>query len=251
MAVGHTTKTRPSSRKLLADVVRDKLRQSLLTGVFPPGGKLPPEDVLTEQYQVSRVTLREAVRGLVEEGFLSRQQGLGTYATRRPRLRNNLDLNFGVTHLIQNLGMKPGNKDARVREEMPTRKVSRALAIDPTEPVAVLERVRTADGQPIVCSVEYMPKAILVNGIEELEHLSGSLYDLFAKLGRPIHHGVATIKPVLADTKIAQNLLVKPGSLLLYLEQIDYAEDDQPQLFSLEWYSTEDLAFTVYRKGPQ
>jgi DNA-binding GntR family transcriptional regulator len=249
--IGHAAQGRGTGRKLLADVVRDKLHQSLASGVFPPGSKLPSEDVLAEQYQVSRVTLREAVRGLVEEGYLSRQHGLGTYATRRPRLSNNLDVNFGVTHLIQSLGMTPGNKDARVREEMPSRKVSRALALDPAEPVAVLERIRTADGQPVVWSVEYMPKAVLVNGIEDLEQLPGSLYDLLGNLGHPIHHGIATIKAVLADTKSAQSLLIKPGSPLLYLEQIDYGKDDRPKIFSLEWYPTDDLEFTVYRKGPE
>ncbi len=251
MGIGQAAQGRATGRKLLADIVRDKLRQALASGVFPPGSKLPSEDVLVEQYQVSRVTLREAVRGLVEEGYLSRQHGLGTYATRRPRLSNNLDVNFGVTHLIQSLGMTPGNKDARVHEEMPSRKVSRALALDPAEPVAVLERVRTADGQPVVWSVEYIPKAVLVNGIEDLEHLAGSLYDLLAKLGHPVHHGIGTIKAVLADTKIARNLLVEPSSPLLYLEQIDYGKDDRPRLFSLEWYSTGDLEFTVYRKGPE
>jgi DNA-binding GntR family transcriptional regulator len=207
--------------------------------------------MLAEQYQVSRVTVREAVRGLAEEGYLSRQHGLGTYATRRPRLSNNLDVNFGVTHLIQSLGMTPGNKDAQVREEIPSRKVSRALALDPAEPVAVLERLRTADGQPVVWSVEYIPKAALVNGIGDLEQLPGSLYDLLGKLGHPVHHGIGTIKAVLADKKIAEKLLVKPGSPLLYLEQVDYGKDDRPQIFSLEWYSTDNLEFTVYRKGPE
>jgi GntR family transcriptional regulator len=245
----NTTRLKPNARKLLPDMVRDRLRQSLLMGVFPPGSKLPTEDELAERYQVSRMTLREGVRGLVEEGFLTRQAGVGTYVTRRPRVVNNLDLNFGVTHMIQNLGMQPGVRDVRVRQELPVRKVSRALAIAPEEPVAVLERVRTADGQPIVYSVEYMPKAILVNGIEELERLSGSLYNLMARLGHPIHHGVATIKPALADSKLAHDLLVEEGSLLLHLEQTDYSENDQPQLFSLEWYTAEESTFSIYRKG--
>lgn len=243
-------KTRPSPRKLLADVVRDNLRHSLLTGVFPSGSKLPTEDQLAKQYQVSRMTVREGVRGLVEEGYLTRQAGSGTYVTRRPRVLNNLELNFGVTCMIQNLGMKPGARDARVREELPTRRVSRALAIDPEEPVVVLERVRTADGQPIVYSVEYMRKAILVNGIDRLAQLSDSLYNLLERLGHPIHHGVATIKPALADSRLAGDLLVEQGTLLLYLEQIDYSANDQPLLYSLEWYLADESAFTVYRKGP-
>ena len=86
-----------NARPLLADVVRDGLRRAVITGTWPPGDRLPNEDALGGQYSVSRATIREAVRGLVEEGYLSRRQGSGTYVTARPLLRNSLDTNFSYT----------------------------------------------------------------------------------------------------------------------------------------------------------
>ncbi|MEW6636001.1 MAG: GntR family transcriptional regulator [Actinomycetota bacterium] len=237
-------------RKLLTDVVRDELRRDLLSGTYSPGDKLPAEPDLAASYGVSRITLREAVRGLVEEGYLSRQHGLGTYVTKKPRLRNNLDTNFGVTQLIRSMGFTPGNEDVRVSEEPSTEAVARALALEPGHPVARLERLRTADGDPIVYSVEFMPMEILPRGLEDLRGLSGSLYELLADLGHPVDHGIASIKPVLADREMARRLKTKPDHPLLLLEQVDYGPGDRPELFSREWYSCEELEVTVYRKGP-
>lgn len=237
-------------RKLLTDVVRDELRQDLLSGSYSPGDKLPAEPELAAAYGVSRITLREAVRGLVEEGYLSRQHGVGTYVTKKPRLRNNLDANFGVTQLIRSMGLTPGNEGVRISEEAATDVVARALAVKPGQAVARLERVRTANGNPIVYSVEFITMAALGNDLDVLRNLSGSLYELLADLGHPVNHGVVSIRPVLADYEMSKRLGVDSGAPLLYMEQVDYGTGDRPELFSLEWYGGEELEVVVYRKGP-
>ena len=221
-----------------------------MSGSYAPGDKLPAEPELAAAYGVSRITLREAVRGLAEEGYLSRQHGIGTYVTKKPRLRNNLDANFGVTQLIRSMGLTPGNQDVRISEEAATDVVARALAVEPGQPVARLERVRTADGNPIVYSEEFIPMASLGGNLHALRRLAGSLYELLANLGHPVDHGVVSIRPVLADQEISQRLGVKKGAPLLHMEQVDYGPGDRPELLSLEWYGGEDLEVVVYRKGP-
>ena len=237
-------------RKLLTDVVRDDLRRDLLSGSYAPGDKLPAEPELAAAYGVSRITLREAVRGLVEEGYLSRRHGVGTYVTKKPRLRNNLDANFGVTQLIRNMGLTPGNEDIRISEEAATDVVARALAVEPGQPVVRLERMRTANGNPIVYSVEFLPMASLGRDLEVLRRLSGSLYELLADLGHPVDHGVVSISSVLADDEMSKRLGVETGAPLMHMEQIDYGTGDRPELFSLEWYGGKELEVVVYRKGP-
>jgi GntR family transcriptional regulator len=245
-------KHRPNKRVRapLQDVVRDGLRQSIAEGEYRPGDRLPSESELAERFEVSRLTLREAVRGLVTEGYVTRRQGLGTFVTKRPRLRNNLDENFGVTHFIEALGMTPGNRDVDILEEEASDRVAAALDLEPGSPVIRVDRVRTADGDPIVCSTEYIPSHCVPNGAGDLEGLEASLYDLLADLGHPVSHGVATIKSVVADRELARRLSVRAGAPVLYLEQIDYGRDDAPTLFALEWYDSEDVEVTVYRKGP-
>jgi GntR family transcriptional regulator len=242
--------SRRNNRRLLTDLVRDRLRESILTGTYSPGDKLPPEPELADAYSVSRVTLREAVRGLVEEGYLRRKHGLGTYVTEKPRLRNNLDVNFGPTQLIQSMGMTPGNRDVDIRQEEASERVARALALERGTPVSRIERVRTADGDPIVYSIEFIPMGLLDEGVGALKRLSGSLYEFLSDLGYRVHHAVATIEPVVATEELAGKLEVEPGEPLLHFAQADYGEGGKPYLFSLEWYRSEAVQVTVYRRGP-
>ena len=102
------------ARKRLSFRVQDELLSRIASGRIPPGSKLPPEPALAEELGVSRPTLREALRSLEEDGFVTRTSGAGTYATHRPRLRNNLDVNFGVTEAIRAAGMEPGTNESAV-----------------------------------------------------------------------------------------------------------------------------------------
>ncbi len=60
------------NRPLLPDVVRSELRRAIIEGEFPPGSRLPNEEALCVRFGVSRITLREAVRGLIEDGYVIR-----------------------------------------------------------------------------------------------------------------------------------------------------------------------------------
>ena len=92
-----------------------------ITGGYEPGSKLPNEDALAERFGVSRATIREASRGLVEEGYLVRRQGSGTFVTARPLLRNSLDTNFSYTAYLESTGVRAGRRILGLREVPLTR----------------------------------------------------------------------------------------------------------------------------------
>lgn len=235
-------------RRLLVDVVRDNLRDRILAGDYDPGDQLPPEGELAEQYEVSRLTLREAVRGLAEEGFVSRQQGTGTYVTGVPRLQNNLSENFGVTDLISRLGLKPGGKILDVSIEPASDRVARAIDVKPHDAVTRLERLRTAQGDPIVYSIEYVARDVEADAATLKSH-GGSLYGLLSAAGIELHHAVAKLKALAADEKLADRLRISAGDPLLFMEQVDYDSADQPHLLALEWYRADLVELSVYRRG--
>ena len=136
---------RALARPLLADVVRDGLRRAVITGGYEPGSKLPNEDALADQFAVSRATIREAVRGLVEEGYLVRRQGSGTFVTARPLLRNSLDTNFSYTAYLESTGVRAGRRILGLRTVPADEDVAEHLLIEVGVPVVELTRVRTAD----------------------------------------------------------------------------------------------------------
>jgi GntR family transcriptional regulator len=238
------------ARKRLSFRVRDDLLSRISTGRIPPGSKLPPEPELAEEMGVSRPTLREALRSLEEDGFVTRTRGAGTYATHRPRLRNNLDVNFGVTEAIRAAGMEPGTSQGAVHTDGAADDEAASLDLHPGDPVVRLERVRTADGAPVVLSVDVVSAARVAATELSSMPLDGSVYELFERHGTPVEHGVVTVEPARADRGLAKRLGVKSGASLLYLRQIDYGREGEPLLLSHEHHLAEAFEFTVVRRGP-
>ncbi len=230
--------------------VRDELAGRITSGAIPPGSRFPPEPQLAEDLGVSRATLREALRSLEEDGFVTRRRGAGTFATHRPRLRNNLDVNFGVTEAIRASGMRPGAVDIKVSIAPSSVHEAAALDIEPGEPVVTVERVRTADERRVVFSRDVVARSLV--GEDVLEQLEdGSVYDLLESAAHvAIQHGVVTIEPMAADRALARKLKIPVGSLLLYLRQVDYDRGGDPVLLSHEYHLGDAFEFTVVRRGP-
>jgi GntR family transcriptional regulator len=232
--------------------VREDLVQRIEAGEWRPSERLPSEPDLAASLGVSRATLRDALRSLEEDGFVTRVQGSGTFVTHRPRLRNNLDVNFGVTDLIRSMGMRPGTEEARTFEARATTEEARRLAIPADSAVGCLERVRTADGRPVVFSIDVVPGWLLGHSWAFLERTrTGSVYHLLEReLGVVIRQGVATIQPANADAGLAARLQVPAGTLLLYLLQVDYDLEGRPVLLSHEHHLADAFEIAVVRRGP-
>lgn len=236
-------------RPPLGDAVRDDLRRLILDGSFPAGSRLPSEPDLCDQYNVSRITLREAVQGLVQEGYLIRRQGSGTYVTRRPSLRNSLDQNFSYTEYLERAGIRAGKKILSARAIEADAATAAALSIDPGVRVVEIRRLRTADRVPAVYSVDAIP-ADIVSLSGDRRALQGSLYRLLAERGHAVDHGEAVVAPAVAEGEVAELLEVAPGALLQHLEQVDYDAAERPVMYSLEWHVPSVFEVRVYRRGP-
>ena len=232
--------------------VQDELKQRIDRGELPAGTQLPSEPELAAELQVSRATLREALRAMELEGLLRRRQGSGTFIADHPRMANSLDVNFGVTDAIQAAGMTAGIADGRTWVEPAAAGEAALLELEPGQDVLVIERVRTAEGKPVVLSRDLFPSR-LVEGRDRVvqEMLERSIYDVLERdLGIVIHHGVARFRPVRADHAVAGRLGVPRGELLLYLWQVDYAQDGTPVISSHEFHLADAFDFTVVRRGP-
>jgi GntR family transcriptional regulator len=236
--------------KRLSFRVRDEIANRIDSGRIPRGSKLPPEPALAEELGVSRPTLREALRSLEEDGFVTRTRGAGTYATHRPRLQNNLDVNFGVTEAIRAAGMTPGTSETAVHTEGATDGQAAALDLRPGDPVVILERVRTADLRPVVFSRDVL-SVTTISAVElAAMQLDGSVYALLESHGHTVAHGVVHIEPRRADRALARRLGVKSGALLLVLVQVDYGREGDPVLLSEEFHLADAFEFSVIRRGP-
>ena len=244
-----STRARPRLRSVS---VQDELKQRIDRGELAAGARLPSELDLAAELQVSRATLREALRAMELEGLLRRRQGSGTFVAEHPRMASSLDVNFGVTDAIRAAGMTAGIAQARHWVEPAPAGEAALLELEPGQDVLVIERVRTAEGKPVVLSRDLVPDRLVGGNDRAVQGmLERSIYDVLERdLGIVISHGVARFRPVRAGHAVAARLGVPRGELLLYLWQVDYAEEGTPVISSHEFHLADAFDFTVVRRGP-
>jgi GntR family transcriptional regulator len=161
-------------------------------------------------------------------------------------------VNFGVTEAIRAAGMRAGIANGRHWVEPASAAEAARLELEPGQDVLVVERVRTAEDKPVVLSRDVVPSRLVGDHAQVVEQmLHASIYEVLERdLGVVIHHGVARFRPVRADHAVAGRLGVPRGELLLYLWQVDYAEDGAAVLSSHEFHLADAFDFTVVRRGP-
>ncbi|WP_376795915.1 GntR family transcriptional regulator [Thermogemmatispora sp.] len=241
------------ARRALASQVRQRLRILISTGIYPPGSRLPNEGELAEALGVSRTTLREALQGLAEEGLILRRHGHGTFVNQYPQqLTTSFDRNFSIGDLIRAGGHRSTTRDIVIQTRPAQSYVATRLSLLPEDEVLVIERVFLADQRPVAFSVDCLPAILLAEANYELTDLYGdSLHAFLAqRLGLTVHHGIAQLRPLLAESWLAQKLDLSSGTPLLYLEQVDYTLEQRPVLFSQAYHVADALEFIVYRRGP-
>ncbi|MEA2519150.1 MAG: GntR family transcriptional regulator [Chloroflexota bacterium] len=238
----------------LASRVREEVRDRIRDGRFSDGLQLPPEIELASSLGVSRTTVREALLQLEQEGLLIRRHGHGTFVRSSARLRGSLNANLSATEVIRGHGMEPGTSHARVERRTAPAGVADQLGLAAGAEVIHLERVRTADGRPVIFTIDMLPARLFADSDVDPDVLLDpalSLYRLYAeRLGRSITDGQASIRLARADELVAERLAVPVGSPILCLEQVDATAEGEPVLFSIESYVADTFEFSIHRRGP-
>lgn len=148
--------------------------EALIDRDLMPHAKLPTERALAEQFSINRLTVRQVLQRLEQEGRIYRSQGSGTFVA-EPHVAKALELTSFTADMIGR-GLVPGSRLIGAVSEPAGVKVGFALGISPLSPVVRIDRLRTGDGSPMCIERSYHPEE-LVSGILHKD-LTGSLYEL-------------------------------------------------------------------------
>jgi GntR family transcriptional regulator len=226
--------------------MREELLAELLDGTYPSGVKLPNEDELAERSGVSRATVREAVGGLVEAGYLTRRHGSGTFVAGTLPRRHALDASVSYTSMIREAGMKPGIVVLDRSEHGASAEEAEQLRVEEGEALLTVERIRTADGRPVVYSVDRLPRGLAPSDTAELD---ASLYSVLERGGHAVQSASARLMPVVAEDRLADLLQVERGTPLLHIDQIDFDGFGHPVMLSAEWHVADAFEMHVNRRA--
>ncbi|MFO8068948.1 MAG: GntR family transcriptional regulator [Alkalibacterium sp.] len=205
--------------------MHNELRQKVLSKEWEKGKKIPSERMLATEFNVSRMTARQAVSSLVEEGLLERKQGAGTFVA-SDKIREKLSGIPSFTETIEKLGKNPSSKLVSFYIKHASESEAEKLQIRQDEEVLIMERIRYADDTPLCFEVATIPYHI-VNGIDK-EDLKQHLYQSLADIGYHVARAEQVISATWASEYVADMLKVKRESPILRLKQVSYTQEETP-----------------------
>ena len=226
-----------------------ELKEKIEAGVYQEQQPIPSEPELAKQYEVSRMTARQAINELVYEGVLYRIKGKGTFVNYQKYEKSIHGLTSFSEDMIQK-GFSPSslliNKSVILANEL----IASKLQIKPKEPVIELKRVRLADDEPMALEFVYLPAAIIKELPENIGSIS--LYDYIEKeLGLMIDYSIQEIEAICLEEEISHYLKVEPSSPCLLICLQSYLKNGQIFEYVESYYRADRYKFIqpAYRKG--
>ncbi len=207
--------------------IREDLRELIDSGQLRPGDRLGSERELSEHYGVSSITVKRAVLDLAGDGLLYRVPGKGTFVS-QPKMERDLSRLTSFTEEMLHHGLKPNSRVLDARIILASGSVAKNLDLSPGEKVIALERVRFANGEPLMLEKTFLPDRLFPDLLSE-DLATQSLYHFITeKYGVTLVKARETIEPVIISDKEAHNLAVEAGAPGLLLELIAYTEGGEP-----------------------
>lgn len=217
--------------KNLAVPLYHQLKCIMLTAIdegrLQPGEQLPSEAQLAGKYGISKITVRQALQELSYLGYVSRQQGKGTFVS-KPKLDQGPRELLSFTEEMRRHNMISASRvlERAVTEADP--RVAEALQIEPGARVFRIKRLRLADGEPMGVQTAYIPVE-LANGLEREALEDVSLYWLLqTRHGLQPARARETHLAVPADAQVAELLGVDVGVPVFAAERVTFLPEGKP-----------------------
>ena len=230
--------------------LKEIMRERVQSDEWKPGDLIPSERELSEKYGISRMTARQAITELVNEGLFYREQGKGTFVSQR-KITQQLIRLTGFTEDIKARGQKPGTKVLSAQMFPADETTAEKLRIDPGTLIFRLQRLRLADDEPLAIELSQ----INFKGCERLleEDLEqNSLYRLLeTKYGIPLMEADQELEAGLAGNEEVQLLKISLGRPVLFTRRITYTERNQPIEYAKAVYCGNKYIFHTHLKRDQ
>ncbi|WP_199617456.1 GntR family transcriptional regulator [Paenibacillus alkalitolerans] len=228
--------------------VKQQIVKLIEQGVYNAGEQLPSEIQMAKRFHVSRETFRDAIKMLEAEGRLLVKHGVGTFVIDPlPPIASNLERLSGSGEMIRLAGLTESESLISLANSPCPDEVAVKLGIRSGEEATVLQRIRNANGEPVMLSVNYLPVSVV-----------GDLFDRVPFSGSLLHfvENHLSVKIVKADTEITvplhidrncQQLLLHPQTTVLLLKQVHYDELNRPLFYSLDYMRNDIFSFHIRR----
>ncbi len=223
--------------------IEEQLKQQIQQGDFPIGTAIPSERELTERFDVSRMTVRQSITNLVNDGLLYREKGRGTFVA-SPKVEQPLNGLTSFTEDMQSRGLVPSSKLIGFEILEPDSDIAEELQLADGDPVYFVERIRFADDKPMAIERTYLPVGRFPN--LDRDSFQGSLYAMIENEQQlKISRATQRMEAGLVKKEDADLLQIKPPAAILMIERISYLADGQPFEVVRSTYRADRYKFTT------
>ncbi len=229
------------SQSPLYQQLMTRLKNDIVAGVYPAGGRIPSEQLLCETYGVSRVTVRKAMLDLVQEGLLVRRQGKGTFVADE-RIQRNLHQITSFSNACREMGHTASAKLVSAQMEEATPDDVEKLCVPPDGKVLEICRVRLSDGEPVMLEINRFPERYAYLREENAE---ASLYEQLRRRGIIPTSAAHDISLGHATPMVSKHLNTGQGDALLLLDELVLDQHGEPLHSSRQWIRGDKFTFRI------
>ncbi|ABI87515.1 UTRA domain protein [Burkholderia ambifaria AMMD] len=217
----------PLSAAPLYVQIKDTLRARILDGTYAPHSRMPSEHELCAMFDVSRITVRQALGDLQKEGLLFKLHGKGTFVS-KPKAFQNVTSLQGFAEAMSSMGYEIVNQLRSVRTVKADRHLATKLNVPEGAPLVEIHRVRLLNREPVSLEQTWVPEALG----KRLAGADLATRDIFLILendcGVPLGHADVSIDAILADDEIVDALRVEESSPVLRIERLTHDASGTP-----------------------
>jgi len=215
--------------------IKDILRERILDGTYKPHERVPSESGMSNIFGASRITVRQALSDLQNEGLIFRIPGKGTFVAKAKAFQQLMQLE-GFAEAMLRMGYEIYNKVTSHKSVAASLAVAQKLALEPGVPVTEIKRVRHLNREPLSMEVTYLPEEIG----ERLRNIDLPNRDIFLVLendyGIALGHADLQIDAMLADHNLANLLKMEEGSPVLRMERLTHTAAGKPLDFEYLYF---------------
>lgn len=210
--------------------VAEHLRTRILDGTIPSGSRVPSERVLSEQFSVSRVTVRQAMKDLEANGLLEvvggvrwvRSEPPAEGARRRGAIEEGATGLVSFSHLAEANGLTATSQVVSLTTRPASLDEADQFSIAPGAPLVELVRLRSLDGIAVLLDFSVIPET-LAPGIASVDFTDASLYTVLSdRYGLSAVSAECAIEARSATPELAAHLGLAPGDPVLQIDQTTY-----------------------------
>lgn len=223
--------------------IEEQIKRQIENGEFQAHDALPSEREYAEQFEISRMTVRQAINNLVNDGYLYRQKGRGTFVADK-KLEQQLNGLTSFTEDMKARGLNPSSKLLSFEIIPADKKIASELHISLYAPVYEIKRIRLADDVPMALETVYM-SANLIKGLTE-DIINLSLYQYvenYVKL--KIDYASQTLESAIASELEVTHLAIPKNSPILFIQRNTFLIAGTPLEYVKSAYRADRYKFTI------